>query len=61
MKKKGVIFRKCNIDKASTVAVLCKVNQMPTFKVFRGGEEVATLLGWDETGLRDAIKKAIKF
>jgi thioredoxin 1 len=58
-KKKGVVFRKCNIDTASSVAMLCKVDQMPTFKVFKNGAEVETLLGWDEAGLREAIKTAI--
>mmetsp|Transcript_22739 Transcript_22739/g.38476 ORF Transcript_22739/g.38476 Transcript_22739/m.38476 type:complete len:156 (+) Transcript_22739:86-553(+) len=59
-KKKGVVFRKCNIDTAAPVAVLCKISQMPTFKVFKGGDEVQTVLGWDEDALRTAIKEAVK-
>ena len=59
-KKKGVVFRKCNIDKAASVAVLCKISQMPTFKVFKGGVEVTTVLGWDEGALRSAIKESLK-
>jgi thioredoxin 1 len=56
--KKNISFRKCNIDQASPVAMLCKVTQMPTFKVYKNGAEVDTILGWNEEALREAIQKA---
>ena len=47
-----VIFRKCNVDSAKAVAQACKISSMPTFKVFRGENEVFSMSGYDETKLR---------
>lgn len=59
-KRKRIIFRKCNVDNAASIAVLCGIKQMPTFKVFKGGKEVGALLGWDEDELKETINKALK-
>jgi thioredoxin 1 len=55
-----VKFRKCNVDIAADVSKACSVSQMPTFKVFKNGAEVETVVGWNEGKMRAAIKKAMK-
>lgn len=51
----GVIFRKCNVDVARSVAQACQVSSMPTFKVFKNGVEVNTVSGYNESQLRSFI------
>lgn len=36
---------KCNIDEAETIAVKYRIMSIPTFKVFKGGEDVMTAIG----------------
>jgi thioredoxin-like negative regulator of GroEL len=55
-----IIFRKCNVDTAADVAKLCKIQSMPTFKVFKNGKEFESLTGWNESKLKKAIDAARK-
>ena len=56
----AVKFRKCNVDKASDVAAACKIQAMPTFKVFKNGIEVGVVQGWNESKLKSVINDAMK-
>jgi thioredoxin 1 len=55
----GVIFRKCNVDTAKSVAQACRISSMPTFKVFKGGAEVHSMSGYNENQLRGFIANAM--
>jgi thioredoxin 1 len=50
-----VIFVKADVDELGDFAAEMGVSSMPTFLLFRGGEEVATMRGADEEGLRALI------
>ena len=52
-----VVFRKCNVDGARSVAQACKISSMPTFKVFCGGNEVFSMSGYDERKLRAFLEE----
>ena len=48
-------FRKVDVDAAAPVAQKAGIACMPTFKVYKGGAEVAKLEGASEQGIKDLI------
>ena len=53
-----VTFAKFNTDEASDLARKLGISAMPTFKVFKGGDEVETMRGWGgEAQLSSLLKK----
>lgn len=53
-----VLFAKVNADTAGDVKTLVGVEAFPTFKVFKGGLEVDSVVGWNQAGVVSAIEKA---
>jgi thioredoxin 1 len=41
-----VVFAKIDTDKASDVAQSLGIKSLPTFKFFKGGEQVDEMIGW---------------
>merc|ERR1711976_15228 len=54
---KDVLFLKCDFDKASDVSQKCGIQCMPTFKYYKGGQEVDKLEGASEQKLKDLVAK----
>jgi thioredoxin 1 len=48
-------FAKVNVDDAKDLAKDLGITSMPTFKIFKGRQEVATAQGWNEAGMRAAL------
>lgn len=46
---KGVVFAKVNADTAAKVSAHAHIEAYPTFKVYKGGQEVAVMKGWGGT------------
>ena len=55
-----VVFIKIDVDEAEDVAESCGISAMPTFKFYKGGEQVDELVGASEQKLKDIIKKHTK-
>ncbi|EOD18409.1 hypothetical protein EMIHUDRAFT_420431 [Emiliania huxleyi CCMP1516] len=53
-----VTFAKVNVDDAADVAKQLGISAMPTFKLFRGSEELGTQRGWSEGQVREMLDKA---
>jgi len=53
----NVVILKVDVDDADDVALKYSISAMPTFKVFKNGLEVDSLLGADEGKLEAMIKK----
>jgi len=51
------VFLKVDVDICPETAAAYSVSAMPTFILFKGGEEVEKLQGADQHGLEDRIKK----
>lgn len=43
----SVVFAKVDVDDAEDVAADQKIEAMPTFKLFKNGSEIATMMGAD--------------
>ena len=54
-----VIFRKCNVDKASAISRRCKVYSMPTFKIYYNNNEIYKMSGFKEETLRYYINQIL--
>ena len=50
-------FVKIDVDEADELAEFLGVSAMPTFKFFKGGEQVDELVGASEVKLKEMIKK----
>eukprot|EP01126_Amoeba_proteus_P003675 TRINITY_DN11222_c0_g1_i1.p1 TRINITY_DN11222_c0_g1~~TRINITY_DN11222_c0_g1_i1.p1 ORF type:complete len:144 (-),score=13.86 TRINITY_DN11222_c0_g1_i1:22-453(-) len=50
---------KVDVDKASDVSASNSIKAMPTFKLFKNGRQVAEVVGWKETKLREEIDKVL--
>ncbi|KAF4662129.1 hypothetical protein FOZ61_002692 [Perkinsus olseni] len=46
--EKTVMFLKVNVDVATDVTTAMSVRSMPTFKLFKDGQELETITGWDK-------------
>ena len=53
-----LVMKKVDVDAASEVAQACGIQCMPTFKVFKGGEEVDKMEGASDDGLVALLNKA---
>ena len=53
----AVTFAKVNVDEAGDVAAALGVTAMPTFKLFRGRTELASVRGFDQKRLRALLKE----
>ena len=53
-------FLKCDVGKVADVAKACDIQAMPTFKVFKGGNEIATIRGWNENKLRSVLSEVLR-
>lgn len=54
---KDVHFYKVNVDEAEDVAAFCGIEAMPTFRFYKGGKQVAEIIGADLDGVKNAIQK----
>jgi len=52
-----VLFRKVDVDKNKPISTAQGVQAMPTFKLYRKGECLETVEGWNEKGVKDMIEK----
>jgi thioredoxin 1 len=52
----SIKFVKVNVDVARDVAQANGISAMPTFKVFRGVEEVSAQRGWSETAVKGMLE-----
>ncbi|XP_046561062.1 thioredoxin-like [Haliotis rubra] len=59
MEKKypNVAFFMVNVDENSETAEKCDIQGLPTFKFYKNGTEVDTLVGASESFLEDKIKR----
>lgn len=53
-----VIFARYDVDKAADLAAEMNVSAMPTFRLFKNGKEIDSLVGADPSKLEALIKKA---
>ena len=53
----GVTFIKVDVDKASEVAEAEQISAMPTFKLFKDGQLVETVVGASEANILAALQK----
>ena len=51
-------FIKIDVDASEAIAAFCQISAMPTFKVFKGGEMVAELVGANKEKLKEMVEKA---
>ncbi|CRG94768.1 thioredoxin 1, putative [Plasmodium gallinaceum] len=56
-KYKNIVFIKVDVDEASEVTEKENITSMPTFKVYKKGVSVETLLGANDTALKQLIEK----
>jgi thioredoxin 1 len=56
----NVVFTKCNVDIGREVAQICHVSSMPTFKIFKNNQEIASITGYNENKLVADIDAALK-
>mmetsp|Transcript_26957 Transcript_26957/g.22244 ORF Transcript_26957/g.22244 Transcript_26957/m.22244 type:complete len:183 (+) Transcript_26957:20-568(+) len=54
---KTAMFLKINVDVATDVTTAMSVRSMPTFKVFKDGQEVQTITGWDKDKINSLLKE----
>lgn len=54
---KDVVFVKVDVDENEDTARKCNINCMPTFKFFKDGQEIDSMEGADEGGLKAMIIK----
>ncbi|KAG8945341.1 hypothetical protein FRC04_000876 [Tulasnella sp. 424] len=54
----GVEFWKVDVDDASAVAQKCEIRAMPTFKVYKNGQEVDSTRGANPPALQALLQKA---
>ncbi|XP_057335289.1 thioredoxin-2 [Microplitis mediator] len=52
-----VIFVKVDVDECEEIATVYEVSSMPTFKFFKKGKPVETIVGASEAKLKEAIEK----
>ncbi|SCM04457.1 thioredoxin 1, putative [Plasmodium chabaudi chabaudi] len=52
-----IVFIKVNVDEASEVTEKENITSMPTFKVYKNGVAVDTLMGANEAALKNLIEK----
>jgi thioredoxin 1 len=57
MKYPDVTFIKVDVDKVNAVAGLAEVGAMPTFQLWRRGEKVETVVGWDEKKVEGMLRR----
>ena len=57
MKYPDVTFIKVDVDKVTAVAGLAEVGAMPTFQLWRRGEKVETVVGWDEKKIEGMLRE----
>jgi len=50
-------FVKVNVDTASDVAKANGITMMPTFKLFKGGVETGSVVGWDKAKIVAMLEK----
>ena len=61
----GVVFKRCNVDKALDVAAICGVSSIihtnlePVFKIYKNGKEIHNISGWNENKLKSLIDDEI--
>mmetsp|Transcript_19757 Transcript_19757/g.26707 ORF Transcript_19757/g.26707 Transcript_19757/m.26707 type:complete len:98 (+) Transcript_19757:503-796(+) len=53
-----LVMKKVDVDQVGDISQACGVSSMPTFKVFKGGEESDAMIGADEEGLKDMLARA---
>ncbi|XP_065070301.1 thioredoxin-like [Rhopilema esculentum] len=53
----NVVFAKVDVDENAETAEQCGINAMPTFKLYKGGKEVAEVVGASEANLKAEIEK----
>jgi len=56
-KHTDVTFVKVNVDENEEASEAYGVSAMPTFKFFKGGKEVAEVIGASEAKVKEAIEK----
>ena len=52
---KNVVFRKVDVDAAKDVAQHAGIKAMPTFKFYKGGNEIETIQGANENKLTEFL------
>lgn len=57
---KDVYFCKVDVDQLPAVAEKMEVSAMPTFKLFKNGEEISKVVGANPRALEELIKKALE-
>ena len=57
MKYPDVTFIKGDVDKVNAVAGLAEGGAMPTFQLWRRGEKVETVVGWDEKKVEGMLRR----
>jgi len=53
----GIVFKKIDVDENSEAAEACGISAMPTFKIYKGGQEVDQMVGASEDKLRALLEK----
>jgi thioredoxin 1 len=56
-KSRNVAFYKCDVDKQKSIASEQGIRAMPTFKIYKNGECVETVQGFNEKGIREGIER----
>lgn len=51
----GVTFVKVDVDSADDVAAHCKIQAMPTFQFFKGGQKIGEMMGADSKKLESMV------
>ena len=55
--KNSVKFFKCDVDQADDVSEQCNIEAMPSFVMFKGGQEIERFTGASEEALRAMVDR----
>ncbi|CAF1170097.1 unnamed protein product [Adineta ricciae] len=58
--KDDVVFLKCDVDEAEDVAKKYDIEAMPTFVLFKNGEEITRVVGANTADLKKTIENNVK-